>query len=155
MTETSIRAQIEELRRMARGELIERYAQLFGHEPRLRHKQWLFKRCAWKVQEQHYGGLSDEAKAKLEALIAEVKFPLGRRRTVAARINPKTRDDLSVGTVITRMYRGEEIRVTIVENGFDWNGVVYGSLSAVARAVTGARWNGRLFFKITSRKRTR
>jgi hypothetical protein len=153
MTETRISAQIEELRRMARGELIDRYEQLFGHEPRLRNKQWLLKRCCWKTQEQHYGGLSEAAKAKLETLIAEVKFPLGRRRTVAAKINPRIRDDLAVGTVLTRMYRSEEIRVTIVENGFEWQGVVYGSLSAVARAVTGSRWNGKLFFGLATRKK--
>ena len=103
---------------------------------RLKHKQWIFKRCAWKVQEQHYGGLSDEAKAKLEDLISQVKFPIGSRRTAAKTIKKPAQRDLAVGTVLVRDYMGEEVRATVVENGIEWNGVVYSSLSAVARAVT-------------------
>jgi hypothetical protein len=153
MTEMSITAQIEALRWMSRGELIRRYEELFGHEPRLSHKQWLFKRCAWKTQERHYGGLSPAAKEKLEGLISQVKFPLGRRRTIAGKISARTSGNLAVGTVLRRMYRGEEICVTVVENGIEWEGVVYGSLSAVARAVTGSRWNGPLFFGLSTRKK--
>lgn len=50
------------------------------------------------------------------------------------------------GTTITREWHGRRIEVRAVEGGFQWDGAVYKSLSAVAKAVTGAHWNGRLFF---------
>jgi Protein of unknown function (DUF2924) len=50
------------------------------------------------------------------------------------------------GTVLTREYRGEAIRVTVLEKGFEWEGQVYRSLTAIANAVTGSHWNGYGFF---------
>ena len=60
--------------------------------------------------------------------------------------------DLVAGTQLERMYRGQKIVATIVENGVRWNGDLYNSLSAVAKAVTGNHWNGRLFFGLTKKK---
>jgi len=59
----------------------------------------------------------------------------------------------SPGTVITRQYHGREIRVVVIEDGVEWDGRQFGSLSAVAKAVTGQKWNGRLFFGLTQRRR--
>ena len=57
------------------------------------------------------------------------------------------------GTVLTRRYHGHEIRVVTLDDGFEWEGRHFRSLSAVASAVTGAKWNGLLFFGLTQRKR--
>lgn len=54
--------------------------------------------------------------------------------------------DLLPGSILHREYQGENIRVLVLENGFEWNGEFYKSLSATARAITGTRWNGKLFF---------
>jgi hypothetical protein len=54
---------------------------------------------------------------------------------------------------LTRQYHGREIRVLTLDDGFEWDGQHFRSLSAVARAITGAKWNGRLFFNLTTRKR--
>ena len=59
----------------------------------------------------------------------------------------------SPGTILSRQYHGREIRVVVLDDGFEHDGQHYGSLSALARAVTGARWNGRLFFGLTKRTR--
>ena len=56
------------------------------------------------------------------------------------------------GVVLSRRYHGQEIRVTVVEDGFEWNGRRFKSLSALAREVTGQRWNGLLFFGLTKGK---
>ncbi len=66
----------------------------------------------------------------------------------------KTRDPL-VGTVLTRNWRGQQIRVTVLETGYEFNDVVYRSLSAIAREITGAHWNGRLFFGLVSRRKAK
>jgi len=57
-----------------------------------------------------------------------------------------------VGTVFTRTWKGGEVRTVAVEGGYEYEGAVYRSLSAVAKAVTGSHWNGRLFFGLTARK---
>ena len=61
---------------------------------------------------------------------------------------------MAPGTVLTRQYHGQEIRVVALDDGkFEHDGQVFTSLSAVAKAVTGQKWNGRLFFGLTKRKR--
>ena len=50
------------------------------------------------------------------------------------------------GAVLTRTYKGERVSVTVLDNGFEYDGDVYRSLTAVARAVTGSHWNGYHFF---------
>jgi hypothetical protein len=52
------------------------------------------------------------------------------------------------GAVLTREYRGRTIAVTVLDEGFECEGTVYRSLTAVAKAVTGSHWNGYLFFGI-------
>ena len=144
----SITAEIEALRAMKVPELVEKYREAFQKEPRVRHKEWLWKRIAYKIQEKKYGGLSRVAQRRLEELIAEIDLPLDEsQRTVVGKLKggrkPK---DPAVGTVLTRQYKGHEIRVQVLESGFEWDGTVYRSLSAVAEAVTGSHWNGNVFF---------
>jgi hypothetical protein len=150
-----ISKEIDTLRQMAVPELVQRYRELFGREPRVRHKEWLWKRVCWKIQEKRFGGLSVAAKNRLEELIAEIDLPVAERhRTVSGKLNGKRRPkDLAVGTILVRQWRGEELRLTVVENGFSLNGVIYSSLSSAARAASGARWNGPLFWGLTSRRR--
>ncbi|MBK8100636.1 MAG: DUF2924 domain-containing protein [Planctomycetes bacterium] len=68
------------------------------------------------------------------------------------RSTPITSTGPRPGTVLQREWRGQQIRVEVTADGFVWNGNRYGSLSAVAFAITGAKWNGKLFFGLTERK---
>ena len=61
-------------------------------------------------------------------------------------------DDPLPGTVLTREYKGREVRVRVLEKGFEYEGQPYRSLSAVAKAITGSHWNGRLFFGLRKGK---
>jgi len=58
------------------------------------------------------------------------------------------------GTVLTRKYRGRQVEAKVLANGFEYEGQVYRSLSAVAKAVTGSHWNGHLFFGLTTISRS-
>ena len=116
----------------------------------MKHRDWLWRRIAWKIQEQRFGGLSGVARRRLDELIAELDLPLGRAHTVREKI--QRRGDPPIGTTLTRMWKGQEVRVTAVDGGWEHEGVVLRSLSAVAKAVTGSHWNGRLFFGLTKRK---
>ncbi len=152
----SITQEIQELRGMAVPELVERYEAAFGKPPRVKHREWLWRRIAWKIQEQRFGGLSAVAKRRLDELIAELDLPLNGKRTVRGKVNGRgTASDPVVGTVLVRKWREQEIHVTRTEDGWECDGVVHRSLSAVAKAITGAHWNGRLFFGLKSRRRTR
>ena len=150
----SIVKQIEEMRAMNVPELVTKYKKVFGKAPRVKNKEWLWKRIAWKIQEQKHGGLTVVAQRRLEALIAEIDLPIEEnQRAVTGKLRvPRTPGDPAAGTTLVRMWKGQEIRVKVLEEGYEWNDVVHRSLSAVAKAVTGSHWNGRLFFGITSRK---
>ncbi len=150
----NIAQEIESLRGLEVAELVERYKELFGKPPRLKHRAHLWKRCAWTLQEKQFGGLSETAKHRLEELIGEIDLPLPeRQRTVAGKLRgkPKPGDPIP-GTTLVRRWRGQEIRVEVSENGFEFDGVLYKSLSAVAKAVTGSHWSGKLFFGLRKRK---
>lgn len=163
-----MRATLAALDRLSTPELAARYAELHGKPPRIRHKRYLVKRCAWKLQERALGGLSQAALARLDELIAEIRIPdappkriavarLSKREAGAARPSPAPtpprRPDLPrPGTVIAREWRGRMLRLTVLDDngGFELDGVVHASLSAAAKAVTGAHWNGKLFWGIAN-----
>jgi Protein of unknown function (DUF2924) len=147
---------IAELRGLTVAQLVARYEEVWGAPPRVKHKAFLWKRIAWKLQEARTGGLSALAKARLEKLMAEIDLPLeDRSRTISgalARTAPR-RAGLPPGSTLTRLWRDQEIRVRVLDDGqFEWSGVPYRSLTAVAKAVTGAHWNGRLFFGLANGK---
>ena len=152
----SVEKEIAELREMETPDLVAEYERLFGRPPRCRNREHLWRRCAWRIQEMKFGGLSRVAKARLEELISEIDLPLTeRQRTVAGVLKrPPKPGDPSVGTILVREWRGKQIEVRVVEGGFEFEGVVYKTLTAAAKAVTGTHWNGRLFFGLTERKRS-
>jgi len=147
--------QIEALDDLTVAELREKYAEVFGEETRSRHKRFLQKRIAWRLQANEEGGLSERALRRARELANEADLRLlapEPRRTVVRAFKPsQDRRLLMPGTVLTREYRGRTIAVTVLDEGFECEGKVYRSLSAVARAVTGTRWNGLLFFGLAGK----
>ena len=157
----SITAQIQALKRMTVAELREKHRELFGAETRSCHKQQLFKRLAWRIQEMEYGGLSERAMRRAEEIASDLdaRFLPPRkpkngdghhREALPIRFQPGGIQP-APGTVLTREYRGENHQVTVLEKGFEYGGKGYRSLSGVARAITGTQWNGYLFFGLKKR----
>ena len=136
--------------------LAARYEEVWGKPPRSKNRHYLWKRIAWKLQEQRYGGLSKVAQSRLEELIAEIDIPIEERaRSVSgAPTRPRVAIDPVPGTTLVRMYRSAEVRVKVFEDGFEWEGRQYRSLSAVAKEVTGSHLNGVRFFHL-DRKETK
>jgi hypothetical protein len=147
---------VESLRRLAVPDLLALYREVFATVPRSRNHAFLWKRIAWKLEEQRLGGLSQVARERLEELIQQIEVPPevdgGRRVQRRPRAIPPPRD-LSVGATLTRLWHGQAVHATVVKGGFEYDGKFHRSLSAVAKAITGAHWNGRLFFGLTARKR--
>jgi hypothetical protein len=156
MGEESIAARIARLQEMSVGELREEWRKLFNEEPRSRHKVYLWKRLAWRIQELEYGGLSERAKRRLEELMPDaelaLRVPRGILKDAAAQpviADRRVRDPRipPPGTVLLRTYKGSRLAVTVLDDGFEWQGRIYRSLSALAREVTGcSSLNGVVFF---------
>ncbi len=157
----SMAARIAELETMTTDRLRAKYAEVFGEQTRSRSAAHLRKKIAWRMQANEEGGVSERAK-KRAAEIANDADVRTRAPQDAAKKNdapdPKrTRTskfsggshDLRVpvaGTVLTRTYKKKAISVLVLDEGFEFEGTVYKSLSAIARAVTGTSWNGFTFF---------
>ena len=122
------------------AELKDQWRSLFAAEPPPYNRRFLESRLAYRIQELAYGGLTPATLERLEALGEQ----LDGGNVVLRRIR---HDDKPIaGTRLIREYRGIEHCVTVRQEGYEYQGRPYGSLSAIARAITGTRWNGWVFF---------
>ena len=153
----SIAARIAKLQQLTTAQLREEWRQVIGGEPRSNNRVWLYKRLAWAVQAKEYGGLSARAQARLEELLpfAEMWMPLGKKGLAAPPPAVTASPAPTPGSIFTRVYKGRTLTVLLRDDGrFEFDGDIYGSLTAIAKAVTGSIWNGRLFFGLPpARKR--
>lgn len=151
----SITEEIRELREMTVPELRARYREVFGEETRSHHKQQLFRKVAWRIQELAEGGLSERARARAREIANEADIRVRPPRDfLNGAAGPRLRDTrLPVpGTVIEKEYKGHVVSVRVLDKGFEYGGRTYRSLSAVAREVTGTNWNGLLFFGLAKKR---
>jgi Protein of unknown function (DUF2924) len=139
------------------SELRARYAEVFGEPTNAANKAWLVKRIAWRLQARAEGGLSERARQRALELADDADFrlsppkrPRAQAECAAASERPGVDRRLPApGAVLTRLYKGQRLQVTVLAGGFEYNGTVYRSLSAVAKAVTGSHCNGYLFFHLS------
>ena len=135
--------------------LRQKYLQLFPEDKGIRaNKACLQRRIAYHLQEVAYGGLSQVAQTQLQKLATEAHrdLPKARGPSIAAEHAStavkrlKRRGAFLTGTILTKVYKGQTLQVRVVEKGFEYQGTLYRSLTAIANAITGAHWNGRAFF---------
>ena len=161
MTTDATQCLIEELEDLTVGQLRDRYAAVFGEPTRSGNRQWLLRRVAWRLQALAEGDLSDRARRRAAELArdADIRLrpPADRGpalgadvRTVTGKVATRSDDRLPIpGGELTRTFKGTEYRVTVLQDGFEYDGTIYRSLSAVATAITGSHWNGYHFFGLT------
>ena len=158
-------AEIEDLRRLSMRALRAKYQELFGMEARSSNRQFLFRRIAWRLQARAEGDLTERARRRAAELADDADIRLRAPKDFFSELSaesPPLEPQLAfrgdrplppVGTILTRQYRGQAIVVHVRGNGFEYQGRRYLSLSAIAREVTGTRWNGLAFFHVTERRR--
>lgn len=135
--------QLAELDSLPTEELKARWRALYGKEPPRFNRQFLVKRLAYRIQELAYGGMPDELRNRMDRLLeAEGYNELG----VKVRERKPVDDKPIPGTLLIREWKGERHEVTVRTDCFEHRGMPYRSLSAVARRITGVRWNGPAFF---------
>src|SRR6266478_3292056 len=121
--ETAVRKEIDELSRMTGGQLRQKYIEAFGEESRSNHKQFLFRRIAWRMQANAYGGLSERARRRALEIANDadlrirapknfLKEDLDETRTIEGRVAPTEDPRLPMaGTELVRRYRGKDVVV--------------------------------------------
>lgn len=145
--------QLAELQDMGLAELRAKHVELFGEEARSKNLPYLRKRLAFRLQERVEGGLSPQARAKIEEL-APKALPEATKVSRVTRETPPTmpasmvRDPRlpATGTVLSRELKGFAHEVEVLEQGFRYRGRDYRSLSAIAKEIAGTPWNGFTFF---------
>jgi hypothetical protein len=160
--EIAVRQQLEELKRMTVGQLRQKHVEVFGEESRSNHKQFLFRRIAWRIQALAEGGLSERARRRAMEIANDadlrIRAPKGAfqgslapelttRRRVPADTDPRLP---APGTLLVRRYKDRDVIVKVLTEGFEFDGQIHRSLSAIARQVTGTKWNGYVFFNLES-----
>ena len=161
----TVLAAIDELRSSKVIVLRKKYQEVFGQESKSSNKKFLFRRVAWRLQADAEGGLSERARRRAAEIVTDTdlrtrapkelpprEVPANTTRAVA-RSQPQRDWRLPpAGTLLTRRLRDRQIIVKVLADGFEFDSRRYRSLSAIAREVTGTRWNGLLFFRLTERR---
>jgi len=130
---------LTQLPAMDRKELLKLWHDLFDRIPSpALNRGTLIPILAYRIQEKAYGGLKESTLKRLHELAKDN----GNRKksAVQAMIRPK------IGTRYVREYRGKLHEVTVLETGYEFQGQVYRSLTEIAKAITGTKWSGPVFF---------
>lgn len=143
----TVLSRLAALKAMSVKELRAEWEKLIGTSAPNNSRAFLEFRIAYRIQELTYGGPDRETRRMLDLLADEVEGHGKRKQQIADPRNPV------VGTKLLREWDGIEHTVTVLKDGFDWRGSKFKSLSAVAREITGTRWNGYRFFGLRERKR--
>ena len=148
----AIRHEIDHLRHKTVAELKVRYLELFDEASCSSHKQFLVRRIAWRLQAVAEGDLSERARERALSLArdADLRLTAPQGTLGIATTAGRHRDSRlpKPGTVLRRAFRDQNITVHVLEKGFQYEGAVYRSLSAVARHISGTQWNGFSFFRL-------
>ena len=159
----SVIGTIEALQEMRIPALKRRYQELFGEESKSANKQFLVRRLAYRLQANAEGDLSERARRRAAEIADDrdlrVRAPgeFRARSDSGPSIHDRSRPPVDrrlpgPGALLTRRVGYRQIVVKVLKDGFEYESRRYGSLSAIAREVTGTRWNGLLFFGLTERR---
>ena len=144
------------LQRLTIPQLRQHYAEVYNETTNAGNRAWLVKRILWRLQALAEGDLSERARQRAAELANDADLRLNPPKTLVMPMpaappsspRPQADDRLPPpGTILARPYKGRTLQVQVLTEGFAFEGQVYPSLSAVAKAATGSHCNGYLFFR--------
>jgi hypothetical protein len=139
-------ARVAALQTMPMPDLKAKWRELFDTEPPAYNRKFLVSRLAYRIQELAFGGLKPDTVERLKVLGEQLDGGNINIRRLRG-------DDRPIaGTRLIREWQGIEQTVTVLADGYEWQGRPYQSLSAVARAISGTRWNGWTFFGLKNHR---
>ena len=160
----NVTRELSALEQMTTRELRTRYQEVFQEACRSNHRTWLIRRILWRMQANAEGDLGERARQRAAEIANDsdlrTKAPPSPPPTANASTAAVKQAAVSFsgdrrlplpGTILTRDYKGRTYQVTVLSKGFEWEGQIYKSLSAVANAITGTHTSGYLFFRIKSK----
>jgi len=154
----NIKEELARLERMTTGELAQRCVELCDEPIRTGNRAYLTRKIAWRLQVLAEGDLSQRARRRAVELadIADVRLmapkgspPAGddlppiQRLPVAVQQDPRLP---AIGTALVKRYKGRTLEVIVQPKGLEYEGRLYRTLSAVAKAISGSHVNGFRFF---------
>ena len=145
MTTDTVLARLAALKTTPTPDLKRQWRDLFETEPPPYNRRFLESRLGYRIQELAYGGLKPETVERLEALGEQLASGKGLSRS-----GPESRP--ISGTRLIREWQGVEHCVTVRDDDYEYQGRPFKSLSSVARAITGTRWNGWVFFGLKNQR---
>lgn len=149
----SVLKQVTSLQNLNINELKQFYVTLHGTEPSVYSKGFLIKRVAHRLQEIAYGGLSERVQKKLDDILDENGFDEKGMQTNKPRGRLKqVKNQPIAGAVFVRDWNSKRYQVTALDDGFEYDGKKYRSLTAVAQVITGVHRNGRAFFGLDKQR---
>jgi hypothetical protein len=149
-TKTPVEDEIAHLRGLDLGGLRARWQSVFQRSaPAHLTRHLLFAIIAYRIQADRFGDLDQETRQVLDRTVAKETAPVTSARLASF---DRKRTELTPGTVLVREWDRQSQRVMVMADGFAWNGRTYDSLSKVAFAITGTKWNGPRFFGLRHRE---
>jgi hypothetical protein len=149
-TKTPVEDEIAHLRGLDLRGLHARWQSVFQRQaPAHLTRHLLFSIIAYQIQADRFGDLDHETKQVLDRTVAKETGPATSARLASF---DQKRTELTPGTVLMREWDRQSQRVMVVADGFAWNGQTYDSLSKVAFAITGTKWNGPRFFGLRDKE---
>jgi hypothetical protein len=150
LTKTSVEDEIAHLRGLDLKGLRSRWQSVF-RRPAPAHltRHLLFGVIAYRLQADRFGDLEHATLQVLDRTVAKEERPAMSARLASF---DQKRTELTPGTVLIREWDRQSQRVTVMADGFAWNGQTYDSLSKVAFAITGTKWNGPRFFGLREKE---
>lgn len=146
----NIAGQIEALKTTGTAQLSALYRQLFGDKTAPGNRIYMIRQLAYQIQETALGGLSTAAGDSIREMILTYD-PINKTSIKTNSGKTEAGRDARLpmpGSFIIKTYKGNRIEVKVLENGFEYQGVIYKNLSTVAEAITGNHWNGFIFFGV-------
>jgi hypothetical protein len=144
--DATVLARVAALKSASMADLKRQWRDIFDREPPPYNRKFLESRLAYRIQELAFGGLKPETVQRLRQLGEQ----LDGGNISVRRI--RHGDKPIAGTRLIREWQGTEQTVTVLAEGYEWQGRPYQSLSSVARAITGTRWNGWTFFGLKNHR---
>jgi hypothetical protein len=144
------------LQRLTVPQLRQRYAEVYNETTNAGNRAWIIKRILWRLQALAEGDLSERARQRAQELANDADLRLNPPTTLTLPLPapsptaPRPQGDNRLpppGTILARPYKGRTLQVQVLTECFAFEGEVYPSLSAVAKAATGSHCNGYLFFR--------
>ncbi len=155
----NVKKEIAAMEAMTVAQLRERYAEVFGESTNARNKQWLLKRIIWRLQSIVQGDLSQRARARALEIASDADIRRRPPNVPAPQLDALLSSPIPLpgppdnrvpipGSLITRQYKGRRLEVLVLDDGFEYAGERFKSLSGVAKQITGSHCNGYLFFNL-------